>query len=64
MTSLDSAKNLWRLFRVLILDAMNGISRELVGIEDIVMGAIDNRIHEFFVKSLQLDVFTLEMEFE
>ena len=64
MTSLDSAKNLWRLFRVLILDAMNGISRELEGIEDIVMGAIDNRIHEFFVKSLQLDAFTLEMEFE
>ena len=64
MTALDSAKNLWRLFRVLILNAMNGISRELAGIEDVVMGAIDNRIHEFFVKSLLLDVFTLEMEFE
>lgn len=64
MSSLDSARNLWRLFRILIIDAMNGISRELDGVADIVMNAIDKRIHEFFVQSLQLDTFTIEAEFK
>jgi len=29
-----------------------------------IMTAIDDRIETFFVQALQLDVFTLEMEFE
>ena len=62
LTSLDYAKQLWWLFRALIHDAMEGINREIGGLADVVMKAIDDRVHEFFVKSLQLDAFTLEME--
>lgn len=64
LASLDQAKNLWRLFRVLILDAMDELGRQCDGIAGAVMKAIDDRVHEFFVKSLQLDAFTLEAEFE
>lgn len=64
LTSLDFAKHLWRLFRVLIHDALGDIKREIGGAADTVMNAIDSRVHDFFVKSLQLDAFTLEMEFK
>ena len=64
LRSLDFAHRLWHLFRALIHDAVEGIQREIRGATDIVMSAIDDCVQEFFVKSLQLDVFTLELEFK
>ena len=64
LASLDYAKNLWRLFRVLIHDALGESKGKTGAAADIVMDAIDSRVHEFFVRSLQLDAFTLAMEFE
>jgi SRSO17 transposase len=64
LTSLDYAKNLWGIFRTLIHDALGDINREIGGAAGTVMKAIDSRVHDFFVRSLQLDAFTLEMEFK
>ena len=64
MATLNSAKQIWRLFRVLILNAIDGVKGELQEMADTVMNAIDASVQEFFVKALQLDAFTLEMEFE
>ena len=64
LCSLNFAHHLWRLFRALIHDAVEGIQRDIGGATDIVMTAIDDRVREFFVKSLQLDAFTLELEFK
>ena len=63
-TTLDFAKCLWQLFRALISDALEGFSQKLGGTTDVIMQAIDDRVHDFFIQALQLGTFTLKMEFE
>lgn len=63
LTTLDFAQRLWELFRVLINGALSGIEKQLGNKKEIIMTAIDERIEAFFVQALQLDTFTLEMEF-
>ena len=64
LTTLDFAQRLWQLFRALISGTIEGFKEELGKTAGIIMTAIDERIDEFFVQALQLDAFTLEMEFE
>lgn len=64
LRSLNSAHHLWRLFRALIHDAVDGIQHDIGEVTEIVMNAIEDRVQEFFVKSLQLDAFTLALEFK
>ena len=64
LTTLDFAQRLWQLFRALISGTLDRLKNTLGNTAGIIMTAIDERIDEFFVKALQLDVFTLKMEFE
>jgi len=64
MTTLDFAQRLWQVFRALISGALDGIKNKFGKTTDIIMLAIDKRVEDFFVQALQLDVFTLEMEFK
>jgi SRSO17 transposase len=62
MNLMVSAGQLWAMFRAVISQALEGISGECKGDMNRVMAAIDEKIAAFFVQSLQLDTFTLEME--
>ena len=64
LTTLDFAQRLWQLFRALISGTIDSFRKRLGETAGMIMAAIDDRIEEFFVQAPQLDVFTLEMEFE
>jgi len=64
MTTLDFAKRLWQLFRALISGTLDSLKQQFGRTTDKIMDAIDDRINEFFTLALQLDSFTLKMEFE
>jgi len=64
LDSLSFAGRLWQLFRAIISGTLNELQATLGCSVDTVMLAIDKRIHEFFVRSLQLDVFTMRLEYE
>jgi len=64
LTALDFAQRLWQLFRALISGTIDTFRKRLGETAGMIMTAIDDRIEAFFVQALQLDVFTLEMEFE
>ncbi len=64
LTTLDFAQRLWQLFRALINGTIDGLKEKLGKMAETVMQAIDERIDVFFVQALQLDAFTLKMEFE
>lgn len=63
LTTLNFAQRLWQLFRALINGTIAGLKEKLGKMTVSVMEAIDARIDEFFVQALQLDSFTLKMEF-
>ena len=64
LTTLDFAQRLWKLFRVLISGAINTFRETLGETTDMIMEAVDDHIEVFFVQALQLDTFTLKMEFD
>ncbi len=64
LTTLDFAQRLWQLFRALINGAIDGLKEKLGKVTETVMEVIDARIDAFFVQALQLDIFTLKMEFK
>lgn len=64
MTTLDFAQRLWQLFRALINGVIDGCREMLGDLVQEVMVKIDACIDDFFVQALQLDSFTLEMEFK
>jgi hypothetical protein len=64
LTTLDFAQRLWQLFRALISGAIDRFKKELGKMTETIRAAIDDRIDEFFAQALQLDVFTLKMEFK
>jgi len=64
ITTLDFAKRLWSLFRAIISGALDELKSKIGKSTDMVMTAIDERVNGFFKQALQLDVFTLKMEFE
>ena len=63
LTTLDFAQRLWQLFRALVSGTIDSYKKALGRTAEIIMEAIDGRIEEFFSQALQLDVFTLKMEF-
>ena len=64
LDSLSFAGRLWQLFRAIISGTLNKLEATLGCSVDTVMLAIDKRVHEFFIRSLQLDVFTMRLEYE
>ena len=64
LDSLSFAGKLWQIFRATICGTLNELQKTLGCSVNDVMMAIDKRIHEFFVRSLQLDSFTMRLEYE
>ncbi len=64
LDSLSFAGQLWQIFRAIISGTLNELRATLSCSVDTVMLAIDKRVHEFFVRSLQLDSFTMQLEYE
>jgi len=64
LDSLSFAGRLWLIFRTIISGTLNELNSILGCSVDTVMQAIDKQIQDFFIRSLQLDVFTLRLEYE
>ena len=62
LDTLHFAGRLWQLFRAIINGALLEMQSTLGKAVNDVMEKIDQRINEFFVRSLQLDVFTMRLE--
>ncbi len=63
LNTLDFAQRLWHLFRALISGTIDGFKKKLGKTTDVIMAAVDERIDSFFTQALQLDKFTMELEF-
>ena len=55
MVNLSFAKQLWMLFHAPVFNGLASIKPQLGCSVDLVMGAIEEYIHHFFVQDLQLD---------
>jgi len=64
LDSLNFAGRLWQIFRAIISGTLKELRKMLGCSVDTILLAIDKRIHEFFVSSLQLDTFTMKLEYE
>ncbi|MBL3590150.1 MAG: hypothetical protein JMN24_10210 [gamma proteobacterium endosymbiont of Lamellibrachia anaximandri] len=64
LDSLSFAGRLWQIFRAIISGTLNELRKSLGCSVSTVMLAIDKRVHEFFIQSLQLDTFTMQLEYE
>jgi hypothetical protein len=63
LDSLSFAGRLWRIFRAIISGTLSELRKTLGCSVKTIMLAIDERIHEFFVRSLQLDSFTMRLAY-
>jgi len=64
LDSLSFAGQLWQIFRAIISGTLYDLQATMGCSVDTVMLAIDKRVHAFFVRSLQLDSFTMQLEYE
>lgn len=64
LDSISFAGRLWQIFRAIISGTLNELHTKLGCSVNTVMLAIDKRVHEFFIRSLQLDSFTMQLEHE
>ena len=61
---LSFAGRLWQIFRAIISDSLHDLEAMLGYDAEAVMQDIDQRVQAFFVHSLQLDVVTLQLEYD
>ena len=64
LNSICFATHLWQIFRAIVGGTLTSLSKQLGCSVSMIMKAIDTRVEEFFVNSLQLDVLTMELEHE
>jgi len=64
LNALSFAERLWTIFRSIISGALNDLRRRLGCSKEMIMETIDEYVNAFFVRSLQLDAFTLSLEYE
>jgi len=64
LDSLSFAGRLWQIFRAIISGTLSELQATLGCSVDTVMLAIDKRVSEFFIRSLQLDALTMQLEYE
>ena len=64
MDTLSFAGRLWHIFRAINSGALGELRETLGCSAETVMQTIDERVNEFFVCSLQLDAFTMRLEYE
>jgi hypothetical protein len=62
LDTLSFAGRLWQVFRAIVSGSLQGLQKTLGCTVEAIMQVIDQRVHDFFVQSLQLDVFTLQLE--
>ena len=64
LDTMNFASRLWQIFRAIISDTLHELEKTLGCSTDRIMQLIDQRVYDFFVQSLQLDVFTLRLEYD
>ena len=64
LNALSFAGRLWHLFRAIISDTLDELGKALGCCAETLMTAFDDKVKVFFARSLQLDVFTMRLEFE
>ena len=64
LDTLSFAGRLWKIFHSIILGALHDLYKRLRCLKETIMEIIDERVNTYFVRSLQLDVFTLRLEYE
>jgi len=62
LETVDFAKRLWGLFQTLISGALEDVREQLGSAVDTVMSVIEKSVQDFWVRALQLDTFTMELE--
>ena len=62
MNTLSFAGRLWQIFRAIISGTLRDVEKKLGCSAEDLMQTIDQRIHDFLVRSLQLDVLTMGLE--
>ena len=61
---LSFAGKLWEIFRAIITGTLHELANDFGCTVENILQAIDVKINNFFIKSLQLDTFTLQLEHE
>ena len=64
LDAMSFAAKLWQCFRTVISGVLRELKNQLGCSEQTIIAAMDDKIQEFFLKSLQLDSFTLQLEYE
>lgn len=64
LDTLNFAGRLWRIFRSIISGTLHDLGGTLERSKEMLMEMIDERVNTFFIRSLQLDVITLRLEYE
>ncbi len=64
MDTLSFAGKLWQIFRSNISGTLNELETALGCLVNTIMSAIDERGEMFFVRSLQLKVLSMRLEYE
>lgn len=64
LDTMHFASRLWQIFRAMISDTLHDLEKTLGCTVEGIMQFIDRRVNDFFVQSLQLDVFTLQLEYD
>lgn len=62
LDSLNFAGRLWQIFRAIISGALKDLKKSLGCSAESILLAIDEKVNDFFVQSLQLDEFTMRLE--
>ena len=63
LDAMSFAAKLWQCFRTVISGVLRELKNQLGCSEQTIIAAMDDKIQEFFLKSLQLDSFTLQLEY-
>ena len=58
------AARLWQVFRAIICDTLDELGDTVGCSAEVLMQAFDEKVNQFFVRSLQLDAFTMRLEHE
>lgn len=64
LDTLSFAGRLWQIFRAIITGSLHELQKKLGCPVESIMQVVDERVNDFFTQSLQLDAFTLQLEYE
>jgi len=64
LDTLSFAGGLWQIFQAIVSGSLNDLKSTLNCSVETIMKLIDERVLDFFVRSLQLDVFTMQLEYD